>query len=68
MTPEIRAVFQIAGIGFLVAILHTILKQSGKEEFAHWTTFVGFVAVFIIVIGYVDQLYTQIQAVFFRQW
>lgn len=64
MTPEIRAIFQIAGIGFLVAILHTILKQSGKEEFAHWTTFVGFVAVFIIVIGYVDHLYQAIEHVF----
>ncbi len=64
MTPEVRAIFQIAGIGFLVAILHTILKQSGKEEFANWTTFVGFVAVFIIVIGYVDHLYTEIKDVF----
>ncbi|MDQ0188351.1 stage III sporulation protein AC [Alicyclobacillus cycloheptanicus] len=67
MTPEVRAVFQIAGIGFLVAILHTILKQSGKEEFAHWTTFVGFVAVFVIVIGYVDQLYSEITRVFLNQ-
>lgn len=67
VTPEIRAVFQIAGIGLLVAILHTILKQSGKEEFAHWTTFVGFVAVFLIVIGYVDNLYTEIQRVFLSQ-
>jgi stage III sporulation protein AC len=67
MTPEIRAVFQIAGIGFLVAILHQILKQSGKEEFASWTTFVGFVAVFLIVIGYVDHLYNEIQRVFLSQ-
>jgi len=67
VTPEVRAVFQIAGIGFLVAILHTILKQSGKEEFANWMTFVGFVAVFIIVIGYVDHLYGEIQRVFLSQ-
>ncbi|OFW75357.1 MAG: stage III sporulation protein AC [Alicyclobacillus sp. RIFOXYA1_FULL_53_8] len=67
MTPEIRAVFQIAGIGFLLAILHPILKQSGKEEFAQWATFVGFVAVFVIVIGYVDNLYGEIQRVFLTQ-
>jgi stage III sporulation protein AC len=66
VTPEVRAIFQIAGIGFLVAILHTILKQSGKEEFANWTTFVGFVAVFVIVIGYVDNLYSEIQRVFLQ--
>ncbi|MBX5436316.1 MAG: stage III sporulation protein AC [Alicyclobacillaceae bacterium] len=67
MTPEVRAVFQIAGIGFLVAILHTILKQSGKEEFAHWAALAGFVAVFIIVIGWVDHLYRDIETVFLRQ-
>lgn len=66
MTPDIRAIFQIAGIGFLVAILHTILKQSGKEDFAYWTTLVGFVAVFVIVIGYVDHLYSEIERVFLQ--
>lgn len=64
MTPEIRAVFQIAGIGILVAMLHTILKQSGKEEFAQWTALVGFIVVFVVVIGYVDHLYRQIEQVF----
>ncbi|MCL6637860.1 MAG: stage III sporulation protein AC [Alicyclobacillus sp.] len=67
MTPEVRAIFQIAGIGFIVAILHTLLKQSGKEEYAHWTTFIGIVVVFVIVIGYVDHLYREIEAVFLRQ-
>lgn len=64
LTPEVRAIFQIAGIGFLVAILGTILRQSGKEEFANWATFLGFVAVFVIVIGYVDHLYKTIEQVF----
>lgn len=68
ITPELRSVFQIFGIGFLVAIIHTILKQSGKEEFAYWTTLVGFLAVFMIVIGYIDHLYTQIEEVFFQHW
>lgn len=66
MTPDIRAIFQVAGIGFLVAILHTILKQSGKEDFAYWTTLVAFVAVFVIVIGYVDHLYREIERVFLQ--
>lgn len=66
MSPEIRSIFQIAGIGFLVAILHSVLKQSGKEEFAYWTTLVGFLAVFVIVIGYIDHLYNQIEQVFLR--
>ncbi|RIV23013.1 stage III sporulation protein AC [Alicyclobacillaceae bacterium I2511] len=67
MTPEIRAVLQIAGIGFLVAFLHTALRQSGKEEFAQWMTLVGFVTVFMIVLSYVDRLYGEIQRVFLIQ-
>ncbi len=67
MSPEVKAIFQIFGIGFLAAVIHIVLKQSGKEEFAHWATLVGFVAVFVIVIGYVDNLYTEITQVFLRQ-
>jgi stage III sporulation protein AC len=67
VSPEVRAIFQIFGIGFLAAVIHTVLKQSGKEEFAHWATLAGFVAVFVIVIGYVDNLYTEITQVFLRQ-
>lgn len=66
MTPDVRAIFQIFGIGFIAAIVHTILKQSGKEDFAYWTTLVGFVAVFAIVIGYVDHLYSEIERVFLQ--
>lgn len=67
MSPEIKAVFQIFGVGFIAAMLHAILKQSGKEEFASWATLAGFVAVFVIVIGYVDSLYQEITRVFLQQ-
>lgn len=67
MSPEIGTILQIFGIGLLVAMLHTILKQSGKEEFANWTTLIGFVVVFAIVIGKVDGLYKELQTVFLRQ-
>lgn len=67
MTPEIRDVFRIFAVGFIAAILHTVLKQSGKEDFAHWATLAGFIAVFAIVIGYVDHLYREITNVFLLQ-
>lgn len=67
MTPEIRDVFRIFAVGFIAAILHTVLKQSGKEDFAHWATLAGFIAVFAIVIGYVDHLYREITSVFLLQ-
>lgn len=67
MSPEIRDLFRIFAVGFIAAILHTILKQSGKEDFAHWATLAGFLGVFVIVIGYVDHLYREITSVFLLQ-
>lgn len=67
MTPEIRDVFRIFAVGFIAAIFHTVLKQSDKEDFAHWATLAGFIAVFAIVIGYVDHLYREITNVFLLQ-
>lgn len=65
MTPDIRVIFQIAGIGILVAIFAAVLKQSGKDDFANWMTWVALVGVLIMVIGYVDHLYGEIEKVFF---
>lgn len=66
MAPEVRVLIQIAGIGLLAAFTHSVLKQSGKEDFANWATLAGFVAVFTIVIGYVDHLYKEIVTVFLQ--
>ncbi len=64
MSTEITAIFQIAGTGMVVAMLHTVLKTAGKEDWAHWVTLVGFVVVLFIVIGYVDELFEKIKQVF----
>ncbi len=29
---DISAIFQIAGIGIMIAMIHTVLKQMGKED------------------------------------
>ncbi|MFZ5753880.1 MAG: SpoIIIAC/SpoIIIAD family protein, partial [Bacillota bacterium] len=31
---NIELIFQIAGIGILTSIFHTVLKQAGKEEYS----------------------------------
>ncbi|MDP9728749.1 stage III sporulation protein AC [Alicyclobacillus tolerans] len=59
-----RAVFQIFGVGFVVALMNTILRHADKEEFAQWTTLAGVVAVLVVVVGYVDHLYQEITRVF----
>ncbi|GEM04421.1 stage III sporulation protein AC [Halolactibacillus miurensis] len=57
-------IFQIAGIGIIVAMIHTILKQLGKEEYAQFITLVGFIIVLMMVINQLLQLFNRIQQVF----
>lgn len=59
--------FQIAGIGIVTALIHTVLKQLGKEDVAQFISLVGFVIVLIIVINHLSQLFQQIRSVFLLQ-
>ena len=50
MYQDASIIFQIAGIGIIVAMIHTILKQMGKDEYAQFITLVGFIIVLMMVI------------------
>lgn len=67
MLGDASILFQIAGIGIIVAMIHTILKQMGKEEIAQFATLVGFIIVLIIVIDGIAELFQQIKSVFLFQ-
>jgi len=66
-TTDATILFQIAGIGIVVALIQTILKQMGKEEMAQFTTLVGFIIVLVIVINELSDLFQQIRSVFLFQ-
>ncbi|PAV29097.1 stage III sporulation protein AC [Virgibacillus profundi] len=67
MFTDASILFQIAGIGIIVAIIHTILKQMGKEEIAQFATLIGFIIVLVIVINSLSDLFQQIKSVFLFQ-
>lgn len=67
MLVEASILFQIAGIGIIVALIHTILKQMGKEEIAQFATLVGFIIVLVIVVNGLSDLFQQIKSVFLFQ-
>jgi stage III sporulation protein AC len=64
---DVNTIFQIAGIGIVVAMIHTILKQMGKEDIAHWVTLIGFIFVLFMVISMLDNLLQKIKGVFLFQ-
>lgn len=61
------AIFQIAGIGIVIAMIHSVLKQMGKEDMAHWVTVIGFVVVLFMVVRLLNELFQEIKSVFLFQ-
>ncbi|MFJ5964914.1 MULTISPECIES: stage III sporulation protein AC [unclassified Bacillus (in: firmicutes)] len=67
MGVDVDVIFQIAGVGIVVAFLHTILDQMGKKEYAQWVTLLGFIYILFMVATIVDDLFKKIKAVFLFQ-
>lgn len=67
MLTDASILFQIAGIGIILALIHTILKQMGKEEIGQFATLVGIIIVLVIVINGLSDLFQQIKSVFLFQ-
>lgn len=61
---NVDIIFQIAGIGILISVLHIILKQADKEEQAQMLTLAGVVVVLIMVVQLINQLYNMVRSVF----
>jgi stage III sporulation protein AC len=62
---NIELIFQIAGIGILTSIFHTVLKQAGKEEYSFIATLAGVAIALIMVIQLLSDLFTKVKGVFF---
>ncbi|OZI11918.1 stage III sporulation protein AC [Bacillaceae bacterium SAOS 7] len=67
MGIEVEVIFKIAGVGLIVAFLHTILEQVGKKEYAQWVTLFGFIYVLFLVATVVEDLFNKIKDVFLFQ-
>ncbi len=61
---NIDLVFQIAGVGIIVAVLNQLLVRSGREEQALLTTIAGLVAVLLILSREIGSLFEEIKQIF----
>ena len=61
---DIDLIFQIAGIGIIVAVMNQLLTRSGREEQALMTTIAGLVVVLIILVNKIGELFTTVKTVF----
>ncbi|MBM7701576.1 stage III sporulation protein AC [Metabacillus iocasae] len=67
MSVDMNTIFQIAGIGIVVAFLVTVLEQMGKKDYANWVTLMGFIYILFMVASIVEDLFKKIKAVFLFQ-
>ncbi|MFC3882872.1 stage III sporulation protein AC [Bacillus songklensis] len=67
MSVDMNTIFQIAGIGIVVAFLVTVLEQMGKKDYANWVTLIGFIYILFMVASIVEDLFKKIKAVFLFQ-
>ncbi len=57
-------IFKIAGIAMLVSVIHSVIKQAGKEEYAWMVTLIGVVVVLTLVIDVVADFFQAVRTVF----
>ena len=61
---NVDLIFQIAGVGIIVAVLNQLLTRAGREEQALLTTIAGLVVVLFMVIGQIGELFDTIKQIF----
>ncbi len=61
---DVDFIFQVAGIGIIVAVLHQLLQRSGREEQAMLTTLAGLIVVLIMVVNEIGNLFETVKSVF----
>lgn len=61
---NIDLIFQIAGVGIIVAVLNQLLVRAGREEQALLTTIAGLIAVLLIVSQEIGNLFNTIKHIF----
>ena len=61
---NVDLIFQIAGIGIIVAVLNQLLVRSGREEQALLTTIAGLIVVLFIIVQQIGELFDIVKTIF----
>lgn len=57
-------IFKIAGLAIIVSVLHAIVKQAGKEEYAWLITLTGVIIVLSMVMRVVADFFQAVKSTF----
>ncbi|MBE3550831.1 MAG: hypothetical protein BLITH_1330 [Brockia lithotrophica] len=61
---DVHRVLTLAAFAILLSIVHAVLKQAGKEEWAQLITYLGFLAGLYLVVDATYRLFAQLERLF----
>ena len=61
---DINLIFQIAGIGIVVAVINQLLSRAGRDEQALLITIAGLIVVLFILTERIGELFDSIKRIF----
>ena len=64
ITVDVSLILKIAGIGVLVSSAAAILSKTGRDEQAMLVTVAGFIAVMLMLVGEIGELFEKVRSVF----
>ena len=61
---DVDLIFQVAGVGIIVAVLTQLLIRSGREEQAMLTSLAGLIVVLTMIVTQISSLFSTLQSLF----
>lgn len=61
---DVQILFKIAGVGIIVAVMATVLKQAGKDEQGQMVTLVGVLLVLMLVVSLLGKFFSVVRTTF----
>ena len=61
---DVDLIFKIAAVGIIVSVLNQVLIRAGREEQATMTTLAGIIAVLMMMIYEISDLFDTVKSVF----
>lgn len=61
---DVQLLFKIAGIGIIVAVMATVLKQAGKDEQGQMVALVGVLLVLMMVVTLLGKFFGLVKTTF----
>lgn len=60
----VEIIFKITAVGILTAVVGQVLKQTGKEEIATFSTLSGLIIVLLMVLDLIGTLFDTVKNMF----